>query len=95
MSRVRVPEGVPSSKNGNRRSYSCEKKSRPVGQAVKTAASHAANRSSILLRVTIFSSHNSIVGVDYGEGPPVPISNTVVKLTGADNTWLETAREDK
>ena len=42
-----------------------------------------------------FSSHNSIVGVDYGEGPPVPISNTVVKLAGADNTWLETAREDK
>ena len=36
-----------------------------------------------------------IVGVDYGEGPPVPISNTVVKLTGADNTWLATAREDK
>ena len=33
-----------------------------------------------------------IVGVDYGEGPPVPISNTVVKLTGADNTWLETLR---
>ena len=27
---------------------------RPVGQAVKTAASHAANRSSILLRVTNF-----------------------------------------
>ena len=42
-----------------------------------------------------FSSHNKIVGVDYGEGPPVPISNTVVKLTGADNTWLETAWEDK
>ena len=38
---------------------------------------------------------HTIVGVDYGEGPPVPISNTVVKLTGADNTWLETAREDK
>ena len=36
-----------------------------------------------------------IVGVDYGEGPPVPISNTVVKLTCADNTWLATAREDK
>ena len=27
----------------------------PVGQAVKTAASHAANRSSILLRVTIYA----------------------------------------
>ena len=36
-----------------------------------------------------------IVGVDYSEGPPVPISNTEVKLTGADNTWLETAWEDK
>ena len=38
---------------------------------------------------------NCIVGVDYDEGPPVPISNTVVKLICADNTWLETAREDK
>ena len=36
-----------------------------------------------------------IVGVDYGEGPPVPISNTVVKLTCADNTWLATARENR
>ena len=42
-----------------------------------------------------FSSHNNIVGVDYGEGPPVPISNTVVKLTGAENTWLATARENR
>ena len=38
---------------------------------------------------------NSIVGVDGGEGTPVPIPNTVVKLTCADNTWLATAREDK
>ena len=30
-----------------------------------------------------------------GEGPPVPIPNTVVKITCADNTWLETAREDR
>ena len=35
------------------------------------------------------------VGVDDGEGPPVPIPNTEVKLTCADNTWLETAREDR
>ena len=26
---------------------------------------------------------------------PVPIPNTVVKLTSAHNTWLETAREDR
>ena len=36
-----------------------------------------------------------IVGVDGGEGTPVPIPNTEVKLTCADNTWLATAREDK
>ena len=36
-----------------------------------------------------------IVGADEGEGPPVPIPNTEVKLASADNTWLETAREDR
>ena len=35
------------------------------------------------------------VGVNDDEGPPVPISNTEVKLARADNTWLETAREDR
>ncbi len=35
------------------------------------------------------------VGVDDAEGTPVPISNTVVKLGGAENTWLATARENK
>ena len=35
------------------------------------------------------------VSVFSGEGPPVPIPNTVVKITCADNTWLETAREDR
>ena len=44
---------------------------------------------------SVFNVLGHIVGVDYSEGPPVPISNTEVKLTGADNTWLETAREDK
>ena len=29
------------------------------------------------------------------EGPPVPIPNTEVKLCRAENTWLETAREDR
>ena len=35
------------------------------------------------------------VGVDDAEGTPVPIPNTVVKLGGAENTWLATAWEDK
>ena len=34
----------------------------------------------------------NIVGVDGGEGTPVPIPNTAVKLTRADDTWLEAAR---
>ena len=36
-----------------------------------------------------------IVGVNDGEGPPVPIPNTEVKLTGAENTCLATDREDR
>ena len=36
-----------------------------------------------------------IVGVDDGEGTPVPIPNTAVKLTRVDDTWLEAARENR
>ena len=36
-----------------------------------------------------------IVGVNNGEGPPVPIPNTAVKLTSADNTCLETDWKDR
>ena len=36
-----------------------------------------------------------IVGVDCREGPPVPIPNTEVKLAGAEDTWLETARKNR
>ena len=77
----------------------------PVGQAVKTAASHAVNVGSIPARVTRESckrgSRNPgngkkrIVGIDDGEGPPVPIPNTEVKLTGADDTWLATAWDNR
>ena len=37
----------------------------------------------------------NIVGVFNGEGPPVPIPNTVVKLTCVDNTRWATVREDR
>ena len=36
-----------------------------------------------------------IVGVDYSEGPPVPIPNTEVKLSCAENTWREAAWKDR
>ena len=35
------------------------------------------------------------VGANGGEGPPVPIPNTEVKLISAENTWLEAARENR
>ena len=38
---------------------------------------------------------NPIVGVDCDEVPPVPIPNTEVKLIGAEDTWLEAARENR
>ena len=38
---------------------------------------------------------NKIVGVDYDEGSPVPIPNTEVKLISAEDTWLETARDNR
>ena len=34
-------------------------------------------------------------GGDNEEATPVPIPNTVVKLFGADDTWLATARENR
>ena len=38
---------------------------------------------------------SKIRGADDGEGTPVPIPNTAVKLTRADNTWLEAAWNDR
>ena len=35
------------------------------------------------------------VSVTNAEGPPVPIPNTEVKLCSAENTCLETDREDR
>ena len=41
------------------------------------------------------SRETETVGVDYDEGPPVPIPNTEVKLVRAEDTWLETALENR
>ena len=35
------------------------------------------------------------VGAYCREGPPVPIPNTEVKLTNAENTWMVTSRENR
>ena len=77
----------------------------PRGQAVKTAASHAVNVGSIPAGVTKRKEDLTkrkwcyimpfAVGVDYREGPPVPIPNTEVKLACADNSAWVTGCEDR
>ena len=76
----------------------------PLVKWPKTPASHAGNTSSNLVRVTTLQMNNygmsSIsclyrVGADCGEGPPVPIPNTEVKLTCAEDTWRAAARENR
>ena len=77
----------------------------PRGQAVKTAASHAVNVGSIPAGVTKRKKKLTrskwcyimplAVGVDYREGPPVPIPNTEVKLACADNSAWVTGCEDR
>ena len=81
----------------------------PVGQVVKTEASHAFNIGSNPVRVTTFlkARHAEsvvtdrevvniyIVGADWCEGPPVPIPNTEVKLTCAEDTCRVTGRENR
>ena len=43
----------------------------------------------------VFRVQPETVGVFNGEGPPVPIPNTEVKLTSADDTCLVTSRENR
>ena len=52
MSRVRVPDGVPEFRQ--RKLMKIERRIWPVGQVVKTEASHAFNIGSNPVRVTIF-----------------------------------------
>ena len=79
----------------------------PIGQVVKTAASHAVNIGSNpvwvtkefidgnIVEIKVVKSHPHRVRVDCDEGPPVPIPNTEVKLIYADDTWRATAWENK
>ena len=70
----------------------------PIGQVVKTAASHAVNIGSNpvwVTKVILADWLGYIVCVDCHEGPPVPIPNTEVKLTYADDSCLVTGRENR
>ena len=46
-----------------------------------------------VLRVQLKTLNHS--GGYYGEATPVPIPNTEVKLVSVQDTWLETARENR
>ena len=47
------------------------------------------------MKQTCYTKPVRSVGVDDGEVPPVPIPNTEVKLTCAEDSSLETARENR
>ena len=61
----------------------------------KEAGSVAKSRHYKIIRVQFSGYILNIVGVDCGEGPPVPIPNTEVKLTCAEDTWRAAARENR
>ena len=97
MSRVRVPEGVPNGplvkwlrrrpltpQTGVRLSY---------GSPFLLDGDDSGQRKRLILAAKAVKIYK--VGADCGEGPPVPIPNTAVKLICAENTWLVTAREDR
>ena len=86
MSRVRVPDGAPNGPLVKRL------RQRPLTPLTWVRFPHGSPKS--LLKEGLVlpeTGENRIVGVDDGEGPPVPIPNTEVKLTGAEDTWLATA----
>ena len=45
--------------------------------------------------LVVFFLKGKVVGVDYHEGPPVPIPNTEVKLMCADDSMRVTACENR
>ena len=61
---------------------------------LKTISGNMCNKYIYLLCGFQSTNSDRFSGDSY-EGPPVPISNTVVKLVNAESTWLETAWEDR
>ena len=75
MSRVRVPDGVPEFRQ--RKLMKIERRTWPVGQVVKTEASHAFNIGSNPVRVTTFSLDSSVT-MEY---------NMFVSAEALANSW--------
>ena len=66
---------------------------RPLTPATRVRFPHESPKS---FKVNILIKKAYIkVGVDDAEGPPVPIPNTEVKLSSAEDSWLVTARENR
>ena len=64
-----------------------------VGGQLPAKISNADIKTSELF-LDVFCFEN-IIGVDYVEGPPVPIPNTVVKLMRADDSRRATSRKNR
>ena len=64
-----------------------------VGGQLPAKISNADIKTSELI-LDVFCFEN-IIGVNYAEGPPVPIPNTVVKLMRADDSRRATSRKNR
>ena len=64
-----------------------------VGGQLPAKISNADIKTSELI-LDVFCFEN-IIGVDYAEGPPIPIPNTVVKLMRADDSRRATSRKNR
>ena len=62
------------------------------GQLLAKISNADIKTSELILDVFCFE---NIIGVDYAEGPPVPIPNTVVKLMRADDSRRATSRKNR
>ena len=67
----------------------------PICAVVRVANSNPKIRKDWTLRSEKSKRVEDPTGGNDGEVPPVPIPNTVVKLSSAESTWLDTAREDR
>ena len=67
----------------------------PICAVVRVANSNPKIRKDWTLRSEKSKRVEHPTGGNDGEVPPVPIPNTVVKLSSAESTWLDTAREDR
>ena len=81
--------------NPNEKSFKETMRSIVRSEDIESDLCSCQGRAKALRQETSLLSARKSTGGNDGEVPPVPIPNTVVKLSSAESTWLDTAREDR